>query len=608
MLLGDLAWEIKPQPQERERLGTLLSDEAHIARKIFIKYARKTKGFTWTAKSLQKNIKGFRPGTDAYNSRAVDYMLGKLAVNKAPKVAWNIYQETIASFFEYERPAMHAMMLSVDVEVGEGCTNGELSHEFLKATCEQCAEFDVHDLDIDLLYELWPIERLDDYEKLLKSCPKFDRVKVVETAVYELQEELSKRKKELSETIEKIVSKKVADVHLADSVKKEEQKLQKHADEFVDSKFRKLSGVLETSITNFEEKLNTLGSEYQDIQSAVDGLTAAVDRGRADIEALVQSMESLDSPEESREKDAMLAESTSQLVTWQRKPPAQPALGEVPEDEFLIAYITLCESTGLDQSEETLRAAHCLLKSAPVICSSDSMVINAWTEALGWNELGIRLVASPTWSNPDEWIRGQRHLAADTADPRIVYLFDYDAGLVEAYLNPPLRLWSEYDFANASAKLYLISSTSNREMRAPVNGEVQPALKAPVIYLDQLVDCDLIIRRRLPRVSRKDEREGITRLCLESWINSSDELQSMLVKRTSQASYDSLIDCLKQCRIVPTKVCLNVLRQISTSLDSHGFESSVTTSICFRTLVLPWVQANYGMAKATELKAHAEGA
>ena len=44
---------------------------------------------------------------------------------------------------------MHAMMLSVDVEVGEGCTNGELSHEFLKATCEQCAEFDVHDLDID---------------------------------------------------------------------------------------------------------------------------------------------------------------------------------------------------------------------------------------------------------------------------------------------------------------------------------------------------------------------------------------------------------------------------------------------------------------------------
>lgn len=594
MQLEQLAWEIEPQPEERERLADLLADDDHIARKIFKKYAHKSRRFSMIAKSLQKKIKGFRPGSDGYNSRAVERMLLDLAGNKAPEPGWSIYRETIARFFEDERPAVHTMMQSVDVVVPEDSSNTDLSHQFLKAACKHSSEYEVNSSDIELLYELWPLDRLDDIEHLLESCPKFDRAKVAESAVYELRDEFTELRRGLSEQIERTVSKRLEDIHLTESLNKAEERLKKHAEGVVDERFKKVSTQIEQSKSSFAEEIRSISSEQRNLGSLVDSLRGAVEEQRGEMDGLTERIEDLHLNAARQAEPGHTHEGHPIRSPWQRTLEKASALGEVDEDDFITAYVSRCESNRLEHTEDVLRAAHCLLKSSPVVCSADSLLIDAWIETLGWHPFEITVVALPTWSRPDEWFDEQHYLASDSNEPRVVRILDYDVGLVEGYLNPPLRLWSEYEYASDSSKLYLIASSV---------GHVYGASRAPIVYLDPLIHSEVMIKRSLPR-DVTVPTEGVARACFETWISSLTSLRSQLVDQPAHESFDSLRRSLGECGVAPTRSCLESMKQVCSSLDSHGFDSSTTTTLALKVLVLPWVWSNFGEAKASELQAH----
>ena len=594
MKLGQLAWKLEPQPQERERLASLLSSEGHIARTIFKKYARRVESFDRGAKSLQKDINGFRPGSDGYSTRAIDRMLTDLALNKAPLIGWTIYRETIASFVENDRPIMHTMMRSVDVEVGEDCTNVELSHEFLKAVCEHSAEFEVYDSDIGLLYELWPVDRLEDYEALLKFCPKCDRLKVAETAVYGLRDEFSELKGKLSESIEKTVTRRISDVHFPESIKRAEKRIRKHTHEVVRSDFRKLSADLETVVAQFEGDTGSLAADHQGLRDSYEELKASVDQCRSEIERLARQVEGFEANRQLTPSEPGIVRDPQ--VAWPTNSQRQVVLREMSEDVFLAAFVDRCDALGLEQSTELLRAAHCILKSAAVVASTNSELIGAWIDTLGWNEYVLRFAASPAWSTPNEWIEGQLHLSGATTDPRIAFILDYDVGFVEAFLNPPLRLWTEYTFASSAPKLFLFQSVPGEEGKA--------GLRAPIVSLDALVEGMAKIKRCLLPKATEWEDQGVSRAGLESWIVSPSDLQSMLAERSHGDAFDEVVIGLKECRIAPSKALKLVLRQISAALESHGFDRSGVVAVCMNTLILPWVQGNYGSARSSELKVY----
>lgn len=607
MQLGEVAWKIDCQPDERERLSALLSSDEHIARDIFRRYAMKTKNFQVMARSLQRRIKGgFRPGTDIYNDRASECMLSDLTANTASGGIWNIYRDTVALFVENEAPAINEMMRSVDLEVNETWTNEDLSHELLEAICSNAPEYDVHDVDVELLYELWPMPRQSDFRQLVAACPRLDRIKSVEATISRLRDEISSFHHNLTTEIEETVSRKIADVHIPESLKKTEERLKrdmvgaisKEAKRF-NSEYSKVIKDLSETLVQDRAQFTKDIKELQKSQNHLNKLVRAQSEGAKELQSNIDNLakniktfgESLGAG-----KEQQRSESFSAKARWPQDTQRKVSLGKSAEAQLVQTFIERCDLSRIEFPDDSLRALHCIFKSAPIVCCTEASLIDIWIDSLGWSEYAAKCVASPGWTSDREWSDSLNLLAEDSADPSVVYLLDYDAGLVEAYLNPSMRLWSEYDFANSSAKLYLVCSTPRLSDFA--------LLKAPVIYVDQLVPAEINCEKRLPSVEPLAPDVGVTRQCFASWLLSSSQLRERIVGGAPQSSFDEVSHAMRECSAEPNKACSQILMQLCTSLDMHDISKASAISICLRTLILPWVESNHGMSKASELKAY----
>ena len=87
------------------------------------------------------------------------------------------------------------------------------------------------------------------------------------------------------------------------------------------------------------------------------------------------------------------------------------------------------------------------------------------------------LAASPLWSDPDIWRPQQELLFGKKYEPYLTTILDFDKGLVETYLEPVLRVWTQYEISDPTKKLFLINSQS-------IQSENFLAFETPILSLD----------------------------------------------------------------------------------------------------------------------------
>ena len=175
--LGDVAWLIERSESEMERISDLFRGEESIAKEIFFKYAPRTKKYADAVKTQHKKIKGFRVGSPEYNSRALSLLAKDLQDGVQLPVHWVLYLNSVSDYVIAEREAFNTLMGTVELEIDKLKGNsGALSRALVQAICENASTFRVTDEDVRTFYEIWPIERLDDFEDLVQACPKFDPI------------------------------------------------------------------------------------------------------------------------------------------------------------------------------------------------------------------------------------------------------------------------------------------------------------------------------------------------------------------------------------------------------------------------------------------------
>ena len=636
MQLGELAWKIEFQTEEKERIASLLGSKEHLARAIFKKYGQKTKGFKRGSKSLHSKIKGFRPGSPAYNARAIDHMLADLSRNKAPNFFWNIYREAVTFFVEEDLPPLHSMMVSAEVKVEDNLTNSEHSSFFIRSICENASDYDVYDSDVELVYELWPVERLDNYEALLASCPKFDRVKMLEGVLFELSDDFGKLKDELADFAGKSVTKFISKAHLEDSIRKSENRNHKTTGQLIRNEIHQVETKIHSSVKNLQEKLGKIQIAYTSIKSKIDlierdikGLKSLSKQNSTQIshvesslapalqgldESLVSQLDEIKSSvseikniSEEHEKKICSSQIDFQTSNSKTTPLDVPVLNtagctakpsnfsDVPEDRFVSEFMTCCYRRGLDYSQDLIRLFHCIFKSSAVVHTSNTELISAWIETLGWESLVMRIAASPTWNDPADWSDARNYIFSADSMPKVVYILDYDIGLVEAYLNPTLRLWMESTLPCTVSKLFLVPSP---DLSEPLG------LRAPVSFLDDLQEGVVRASKRLNPRKEKYSNFSVSLSSVESWITDLSRLSEELEKGEIVKSSKDIYSAVDSCGIMLERPMKLAILQFCSGLEKHGFSPTESAWVCSVSVVLPWVKSNLGAAKSSELRAY----
>ncbi len=615
MRLGEIAWKIDFTSDEKERISLLLSDEKHVSRKILLRYAEKSQLFSPIAKSLQKKVKGFRTKSREYKKRALNIVLDELQNNKAPQPFWILYKESVVQYIQDQMPNFDQLMDTIEIET----TNSEIdliSHKLIETICENARDFNVHDENVRQIYELWPFERNDNFEQLTRKCPKFDRFKAIEASIENLKSSTERIESDLLESLTEYVDDKVgkdSKVNYEELISKYIQDAASKIEEELINKFSDM----ELKFDALKERLSDLG---EDFENRMDGHKDEMGNIASQVDTRILEMES---------KADKLLENIKSTEIQNRTEDLLPVLGGdfsaphrgvyenlqfripdhdekvISETDFISKYHNCLERNGIYCSDLYVQILHTLFKANTVISVSDSGIVDSWFESLGWVNNIFRIAASPAWSEPSDWSEGTDHLLrAESEKPKVLYIYDYETGFVDGYLNPVLKVWSESGYRNPFEKLVLIRNRVNKD-------DSDSDLKAPSLWPNYLWDQDVHSTAALPEnnsVSDGEENNKykISAECYISWIRQTELSKDANHEDIHISPYEILMAMVDDLGITRSEPLFAILRNISTSLLQMGLDVKVVIKICVRTILLPWVSANCGEDLAEELKVNVD--
>ena len=246
MKLGELSWELGLEDPEKDRLSKAVSNASHVAHDVLRDYVRKTRFFGDVAKQLQKRIPGFRPKSEGYNQRAASIIIQDLGSNKAPLQGWVVYRQAVALYFEKEFEKMWALMQEAEVEWdSEQFDAAATATLFVNSVCEAADQFGVIDTDVQLLYELWPIERQDNIEELIEACPKYDPIRDLERKIQKVQDDLLRVESSGHLLVEESLESQLGVSAVRDLLAKSEDKIQSQFDRSLSEKIDALANSID---------------------------------------------------------------------------------------------------------------------------------------------------------------------------------------------------------------------------------------------------------------------------------------------------------------------------------------------------------------------------
>jgi len=672
MQVGELVWKIDFSDAEKVRIAALLAEDTSEANDIFFRHSLKTRIFPLVARTLHREIHGFRVNTPSYQTRARAIILKDLQKNRAPKKAWDIYQHSIASFVASELPALDELMREVEVD-----DNAEPnSRVILELIAQHSTAFEVDKDDIERIYDLWPFERQDDIEAILENCERFDRFIALEGRYRELRIQLH----ELGETVDEVtgagshhvealadvkedvtrlaerfkleskrqldlINKFRGDIGSASAEKVDEMATQvanfgSELAELATTKFSALegstsllaervdrlgqdiTGILEQpvddgrvsshedSIRDLCERLDVVTNQVAEIESrdrvAIDGVVKQQEQLTEDFQARHTALEERIEEEVKNQflgtEHVTRADDIKQSRNALHEPLDPGDLKEIDDELELIGSFSA--TFGSPQVEEALSSSfvclHSLMKASSLLVVSNSFLVKKWISCLGWSKYTSSVVASPVWTRPDDWQSAFDLLSVDSTEPRLVFVYDYDVGLVESYLSPTLRLWREAGYGGYLRKLILVQSSKIDADSHALSEEA--FIWADKSELSKEIPIDAIdIRESITDSSSTESHRVPTDVFLQ-WCAVDDN--TILTK--TQESVLTISESLLSSNVLLPAQVVSATQRVLAHLMAAGIDFKRSLETVNDVIVLPWLQANHGRTVAAEFRIYAE--
>ncbi|WP_286233380.1 hypothetical protein [Thalassotalea sediminis] len=590
--LASLAWKIEISEFERKRISCLLSNIEHPASNIFKEYIRKYKPFPRIARSLQKEINGFRVGSKNYHKKAIDIILKELQSGVSRKLSWELYLRSIAEYFYEKLSAFNTLMQEVKVEVDSPID----SMFILKEICKHASEFQVDEKAITEVYELWPFERQNNISEILSEIGKHAELGEVQRGLKELSQKLDLIKNELPARIKKSVTYELKTKKLDENHIHFEEKINK----LIPLLFQKEFSTIQESTSNLVIRMDKLEKEFSESTSSIqESLSDISDSVEEHVESFTNHVKTLDRDVQKLQKIESATSDNQPVNTpyyvspntmhfkWFNNRKEKALIENIDEKTFVKRF-----SQAFDDVNAMLPVNyHSLLASSPVIVLSNGEVADAWINALGWDSYAYRIAASPTWSSVDDWYEGAEFIFSEKSNkPKILLIYDFDLGLVEGYLLPILKVWRASGYGRPYEKIILISSNEN----VIENNN----LHEPVIWLpEKKLSVD---GSNSPFLLKQAQCSQSGAVSIKSFVTWLDEKNIKCSSKLRQKMHQFF----KELKNIEIQLPLHIFRKsdfLLEHLTKNGNSNKEIMAIVFQSLIFPWVTAHYGKEKMREV-------
>lgn len=622
--LGDFFSSFPFPAEEKARLADLASNGStpgHIVKK----YVTTTKGYRDGFLKAER-IAGFRPGSRLYKEQAVRRIVTHLSEPSHRKynLYWDLYKDAAVAFIKNELPALDRLLTEVSSPNGTRAVS-----DMLKAICASAADYGVMPADIATFYQIWGVPRIENFEAMLPEWLKPDESSAQKRQLTRVLSETAALRA-IVEKLEATIGKNTDE--RAEERSRVTSSLDQHrsTEKMVQGLSLQVSKLLETSasvdaIRNLDERLSTLTDKVnrladkakapreeisiRDLQKLANDMKLGIassstelantltTRAREELAvttgALEAKISALATELSERREGTASAGGASPRMGGYRSPligihsNSHATYKLTAELDFINAWLHhLLRSHDLALTFEQAVAYHrAFLGSRVVVC--DRILALSWIHCLAWQPFTLHMAASPTWSSEEDWAPGAEHLfRPDTGrTPHFVVLHNYDIGLPECYLAPSLALWVLQRESSWQSKLFLVPARPDHTPSAHILEHAVCFSNNEYITTRSLQLGDGV---RAPPQLHRDLSLGAEPKIVAQWATPTSHVDYSLT---------SIQRALK-CRM--TLDVVSSFERVASFVGRY-LDASSAISFTMHHQVIPWVQATYGEAKATEL-------
>ena len=169
-MLGDFFSELEFSEDEKSRIARAAASKGSVSARVVRSYATRTTAYLESFEKYE-HIRGARPGTTFYRTRAVELIVEWLAKGKA--IAWGIYRQAAVKFIGKDLSKLDTLLSEVPIPA-DNLTVAEA----LKLVCSRSSEYEVSKDDILTFYELWGAERVPEFEASIDVWMKPDELAI----------------------------------------------------------------------------------------------------------------------------------------------------------------------------------------------------------------------------------------------------------------------------------------------------------------------------------------------------------------------------------------------------------------------------------------------
>ncbi len=616
--LGDAIQGIQFSPEEWGRIATLAANDG-LPGKILRKHAPQTEGFRKIASQMK--IAGYSPGRPGHTNKAVDLIISHLneqAEGPRRKSSRSIYLNSVVHYVQGTLHKLNKLLLEVQVEDKRHTTA-----ELFSLIADRVHEYDVVSSEVSELYECWGFERDPSVELIIRKCNEVSvdakqnkRLNALENVLQELQKKYTDQRLALEENLQSQAEEAMASAkvvkQLSERISAVESSLLS-----VEQKIRDLERVAST----IQENARSLKSELLENAKAVRGDLEVVQRRIAEIPGSITNqisslkdevMRTLRSENEvvqsesyrriNQKFEAIAAQQPRMQGPQEVKGFISPLYTNPPkyrphsckitdENQFINLWKRRLFTDGAPLCFESAAIFHGLFSSGRCFVVDDDRFSSSWLKTLGWESSRLDLVASPAWLSEEDWKNGSEFLfkSDEQTVPKSLYIHNFDAGVVQAYLIPTLRLWHLNASRFPLSKLFLIPcSCADSTPQAEV-----------LEYAIDIPDEEVLTDRALPSTTKLREVLIGEREASHTGVKPEDFLDWLGLERSSYEVRNEVAEISRWSGIrLPQSVGMRFSR-VQQSLVRF-FNEEDAKQIAAYHCICPWIRAKLGDDKSDE--------
>ena len=628
--LLEYLWDIEFDSSQKKQISAFVNDSESLPHLIISDYTLKSKVFKDYSKAFQNQIRGFRPGKLPYYNAVHKLVIKELSEGRAKTYSWTVYKQAVCEWLVVEHSNLFELLNKQKIKKGEDEKGNPKT--LIKEVLDSAFNYDIKPKDVKLLYEVWPFERIDEFEDLLKECEAFElavlnkkELKNIETKLNNLETQIEKleRKLEVHDDEKAVIKSQLKDElnSNSDKLANEIELIQeKHKNLFENQKdsISKTKATLKKELSNAKKTIKKEIIALIDAQSheCSSSFTDKIDGERCELERnLSSSIEKIEAGNnkailkiEESFKNKLLSiekEFKKDIASLNRDVDIKTSVSaphfcinnsttkehafdskeeNITEVDFLERFSKSLSSFNLNLNEHDVIAIHTLLKDNPVIVVNDRRLYDSWVYSLGWTKYLIKFAASIRWSSPNDWQNDLIDLLVKEAPfPVIIEIFNYDIGLVEGYLLPLLTLWKECNYMQNTSKIVLHPTNQVPSEEKLLLSE-HAVLLGTQCYKTKL-ERNLSYNIGVSELRNSKDVTPVSINCFSEWILPVKRLNNRLIKKFIDES--NAIFAENRNDIVPP--IYNRIPDILSKYDERYFQNEDVFYSFLNAYIYPWL-------------------